>query len=205
MIAKNHKSVKQTVASRSAVDEVSTQVCDRVRDLRRKKGWTLEQLSAACGVSRSMLSQIERNEANPTLGIVHRIAQAFGVSLGSFVDVPHATTNIDVIRRDDRSHHFRSEKDIRIRTLSPLHLEKDVEFYEIALHPKGVLKSAPHFNGTREFLTVQQGTVRLTSGDDQIELHKGDSAHYPADVPHMIENVGDEEVIAFLVDIYRQG
>src|SRR4051794_16299657 len=99
MTAKTRKNAKKSFSSRSAVDEVSSRVCDRVRDLRRKKGWTLEQLSAACGVSRSMLSQIERSQANPTLGIVHRIAQSFGVSLGSFVDVPHATTTIDVIRR----------------------------------------------------------------------------------------------------------
>lgn len=195
---------RRAAAPKPTIDAVSSHVCDRVRELRRKRGWTLEQLSAACGVSRSMLSQIERNEANPTLGVVHRIAQSFGVSLGSLVDVPNATTTIDVVRADDRSHHFRSEKDIRIRTLSPLHLEKDVEFYEIQLHPGSALNSAPHFGGTREFITVKQGHVRVVSGGDRVELHPGDSAHYPADVPHQIENIGDDEVIAFLVDIYRQ-
>ena len=194
-----------TAAAKPEIDAVSNHVCDRVRELRKKRGWTLEQLSAACGVSRSMLSQIERNEANPTLGVVHRIAQAFGVSLGSLVDVPNATTTIDVIRADDRSYHFRNERDVRIRTLSPLHLEKDVEFYEIRLHPGTVLTSAPHFGGTREFLTVQQGSVRLISGNDQVDLQPGDSAHYPADVPHRIENVVTDEEIGFLVDIYRPG
>src|SRR5947207_9083365 len=123
-------------------------LCDRVRELRKKKGWTLEQLSAACGVSRSMLSQIERNQANPTLGVAYRIAQAFGMSLGSLVDVPNATATIDVIRAEDRTYHYRSDQFCRIRTLSPLHLEKDVEFYELLLRPRGSLKSAPHFGGT---------------------------------------------------------
>src|SRR4051794_39286827 len=184
-------------------DAISGQLCDRVRQLRKKKGWSLEQLSAACGVSRSMLSQIERNQANPTLGVAFRIAQAFGMSLGNLVDVPDATSSIDVIRADDRSYQYRSDRDCRIRTLSPLHLEKDVEFYEVVLKAGGTLKSAPHFGGTREFLTVQQGTVRLRSGDDSSELHRGDSAHYPADVPHSIENVGKQEAVLFLVDIYR--
>jgi len=182
-----------------------TQLCDRVRQLRKKKGWTLEQLSTACGVSRSMLSQIERNQANPTLGVAFRIAQAFGMSLGNLVDVPDATPSIDVIRADDRTYHYRQEKDCRLRTLSPLHLEKDVEFYELMLRPGGTLRSAPHFGGTREFLTVQQGSIRLSSNDDSIELHRGDSAHYPADVPHSIENVGKQEAVVFLVDIYRGG
>jgi transcriptional regulator with XRE-family HTH domain len=186
-------------------EAVASHLCDRVRQLRKKMGWTLEQLSAACGVSRSMLSQIERNEANPTLGVAYRIAQAFGISLGSLVDVPDATTRIDVIRADDRSHQYRSEKDVRIRTLSPLHLEKDVEFYEVVLKQGGVLRSAPHFLGTREFLTVWQGSVRVISDDDSAELHPGDSAHYPADVHHAIQNIGKGEAILFLVDIYRGG
>jgi transcriptional regulator with XRE-family HTH domain len=184
--------------------EVGSLLCDRVRELRKKKGWTLEQLSAACGVSRSMLSQIERNQANPTLGVAYRIAQAFGMSLGSLVDAPSATPTIDIIRVNDRTYHYRNDQSSRIRTLSPLHLEKDVEFYEVLLRPGGSLKSAPHFGGTREFLTVQHGSIRLVSGDDSAELHRGDSAHYPADVVHTIENVGKGDALLFLVDIYRE-
>lgn len=184
-------------------DLVANHLCDRVRQLRKKKGWTLEELSAACGVSRSMLSQIERNQANPTLAVAYRIAQAFGMSLGSLVDLPNATPTIDVIRADDRTYHYRSEKDCRIRTLSPLHLEKDVEFYEVVLKPGGVLRSSAHFGGTREFVTVGQGTVRVRSNNDEAELNRGDSAHYPADVTHSIENTGRGEAVLFLVDIYR--
>ena len=73
------------------------------------------------------------------------------------------------------------------------------------LHLGGALKSAPHFGGTREFLTVQQGAVRVISDNDQSDLHKGDSAHFPADVPHTIENIGKGDAIIFLVDIYREG
>ena len=89
---------KRSVESLDA-DFVHSQLCDRVRQLRRKKGWTLEQLSAACGVSRSMLSQIERNQANPTLGVAIRIAQAFGMSIGNLVDVPEASSSIDACLR----------------------------------------------------------------------------------------------------------
>ena len=52
-------------------------LCNRVRELRRKRSWTLEQMSAACGVSRSMISEIERGGVNPTLAVACRIAQAF--------------------------------------------------------------------------------------------------------------------------------
>jgi transcriptional regulator with XRE-family HTH domain len=177
-------------------------VCDRVKAMRKEKGWTLEQLASLSGVSRSMLSQIERGGASPTLGVAFRIAQAFGMSLGDLVDAPAAAPKIDVIRASDRGFLFRDDSQCRIRTLSPLHLEKDVEFYELTLKAGGALVSSPHYEGTREFLTIEEGTVRLTSGDETRELSKGDSAHYPADVPHRIENIGRGQAVAFLVDIY---
>jgi transcriptional regulator with XRE-family HTH domain len=184
-------------------DIVSSHLCRRVKQLRLERGWSLDALSQACGVSRSMLSQVERNETNPTLAVMFRIAQAFGMSLGQLVETPGATSNVDVIRANDRAFHYRSDKDCQIRTLSPLHLEKDVEFYEVTLQPGGALRSSPHFEGTREFLTVQKGRVRVESADDAEELELGDSASYRADVRHAIVNVGRAEAVIFLVDIYR--
>ncbi len=164
----------------------------------------MEQLASLSGVSRSMLSQIERGSANPTLGIAFRIAQAFGLSLGDLVDSSSPATRIDVIRSDDHNYLFRDDENCRIRTLSPLHLEKETEFYELLLKPNGQLESSPHFEGAREFLTVQKGQLKLTAGDEVSELGRGDSAHYPADVTHKIENIGRGEAIAFLVNIYER-
>lgn len=151
-----------------------------------------------------MLSQIERGNANPTLGVAFRIAQAFGISLGDLVEAPRGKARIDVVRSDDRTALFRDDAGCRIRTLSPLHLEKDVEFYELRLAAGSVLESAPHFAGTREFLTIERGQVRLTAGNESTDLGVGDSAHYPADVPHRIANLGRQEALAFLVDIYER-
>lgn len=184
-------------------EQLSSALGRRIHALRSDRNWSLEALSAACGVSRSMLSQIERGETNPTLAVTIRIAQAFGQTLAELVEQPLASAAIQVIRNDDRQFHFRSDHDVNLRTLSPLHLEKDVEFYELELlRPGSRLKSAPHFEGTREFLTVQRGQMRVTSGEDAVDLSKGDSASYRADVEHCIENIGRSESVAFLVVIY---
>lgn len=174
----------------------------RVLELRKKRGWSLEDLAIASGVSRSMLSEIERGSANPTLAVAFRIAQAFEMTLGELVDAQASSRRIDVIRADDRKYHYRSDRYCRIRTLSPLHMEKLVEFYEIVLRAGGALRSSPHFAGTRELLTVQTGSVTVTSGRDAQNLSRGDSAHYPADVPHAIENAGKSEAVLFLVVTY---
>jgi transcriptional regulator with XRE-family HTH domain len=189
-----------------AGDAVGELLRGRVRDLRKKRGWTLEQLSAACGVSRSMLSEIERGNANPTLAVAFRIAQAFSMSLGDLVDAPQGAprSRIDVIRADDRAYHYRNDKSVRIRTLSPLRLEKSVEYYEVTLRPGASLASSPHFEGARELITVQQGAVKVTSEGEHVTLNRGDSAHYPADVPHSIKNASDEDAVVFLVVTYAR-
>lgn len=183
-------------------DEVSQHLGRRVKELRTERGWSLERLASASGVSRSMLSQIERERANPTLAVTVRIGRGFGISLGELLQMPSAIPTLSVIRADDRAYHFRSDKHVRIRTLSPLDLEKDVEFYEVSLQPGSALRSAPHFEGTREFLTVQKGQVQVESGDESQSLSVGDSANYKADVAHAIVNLGKGEAIVFLVDIY---
>jgi transcriptional regulator with XRE-family HTH domain len=175
----------------------------RLKHLRTQRAWSLEALAAASGVSRSMLSQVERDQANPTLAVTLRIARAFGMTLGELVEMPSASSSLNIIRADDKTYHYRSDKSVRIRTLSPLNLEKDVEFYEVQLQPGGALRSAPHFEGTREFLTVQKGGVRVESGGEAETLQPGDSANYRADVAHAIVNVGKGEAVVFLVDIYR--
>src|SRR5512145_884014 len=129
----------------ASADAISRHLGGRVKQLRAGRGWSLEALANASGVSRSMLSQIEREQANPTLAVTLRIARAFGIGLSELLEVPGAVSAITVIRSNDHTYDYRSDKDCRIRTLSPLNLEKDVELYEIWLQPGGALRSAPHF------------------------------------------------------------
>jgi transcriptional regulator with XRE-family HTH domain len=191
------------LAPAKPAESIHRDLGSRLKHLRAARTWSLEALATASGVSRSMLSQIEREQANPTLAVTLRIARAFGLSLGELLEAPGAGSAITVIRADDHAFHYRSDKDCRIRTLSPLNLEKDVEFYEVRLQPGGALRSAPHFEGTREFLTVQKGRVRIESAADAEELGPGASASYRADVAHAIINAGKSEAVVFLIVIYR--
>jgi transcriptional regulator with XRE-family HTH domain len=183
-------------------EELAARLSERIRALRAEKKWSLEALAKSSGVSRSMLSQIERNEVNPTLAVLLSIARAFGVSLGELVDSEQPASTMHVIRADDRQYHYHTAPDHSIRTLSPLNLEKEVEFYEVQLEPAGALRSAPHYKGTREFLTVQKGKVRVESAQEAVELGRGDSVNYQADVPHAIVNLGSGPALIFLVVLY---
>lgn len=200
MVTRERGSGRADVA---AAADVSRQVCRRIRTLRGERGWSLDVLSRASGVSRSMLSQIERERANPTLAVTVKIAAALGLTVADLLDQEPAGHRIEVIRAGDRSAMFRNDATCTIRTLSPLQLEKDVEFYELTLKPGRSLTSAAHFEGTREFLTVQKGRVAVVSEEETTELERGDSASYRADVAHEIRNLGRSAATVFLVVIYR--
>ncbi len=183
-------------------DGVAAHFCRRVRILRKERNWSLDQLAAASGVSRSMLSQIERGHANPTLSLSLKIARAFDLPLAELVAGEQDSGGIDLIRADDPAYHYRSDEQCSLRTLSPLHLEKDIEFYELRLQPGAALESAAHFPGTREFLSVTRGRVAVSAGESAAELRQGDSASYRADRPHRIANPGGREALCVLVVTY---
>jgi transcriptional regulator with XRE-family HTH domain len=185
-----------------AVGSLSQLLSQRVKSLRKNHSWTLEKLSAFSGVSRSMLSQIERGKANPTLEVTCRIARAFRISIGELVEEPWLGSSIKIIHHNDPSYLYRTDSQCTIRTLSPLNTEKAVEFYELTISPNAELRSAAHFDGTHEFLTVEKGCVTVMSGTDSRKLRKGDSAHYRADRDHVISNCGKREATCFLVVIY---
>ncbi len=184
-------------------DAINENLGRRVKKLRADRGWSLEELANVSGVSKSMLSEIEREKANPTLTVTYRIARAFGLNLQELIETSESASTIQVIRSTERSQIYRSDKQCEIRTLSPLNLEKEAEFYQVTLKPKGELRSQPHYEGTREFITVEQGRLRIESGKDAVDLGKDDSATYRADIPHAIVNQGTEKAVVFLVVIYR--
>ena len=189
--------------SKNAADAINENQGRRVKKLRGDRGWSLEELSKVSGVSKSMLSEIEREKANPTLSVTYRIANAFGLNLQELIETSESASAIQVIRSTERSQVYRSDKQCEIRTLSPLNLEKEIEFYQVTLKPKGELRSQAHYEGTREFLTVEHGAIRIESGKDTADLANHDSATYRADIPHAIVNTGNQEAVVFLVVIYR--
>ncbi len=189
----------QATDANAGGDPIGRALCERVAALRKQHKLTLEQLASASGVSRSMLSQIERGNANPTLAVTYRIAEAFGMTIGELIDQPWMSSTIELVHGDDPNNLFRSDNECQIRTLSPLHMEKNIEFYEVTLAPGAQLASAPHYQGTRELVTVVSGAARIHSGDSVCSLSTGDSAHYRADLTHVIENAGKKNLVCYLV------
>lgn len=178
-----------------------------LQTLRQSHKLSLDELSRRAGVSKSMLSQIERNQANPTVAVLWRLANALGVELAEFLsDSPaqpsppaitvvaeHATP---VIRSPDGK--------CELRILGPIELAGRLEWYRLAIEPGGLLASEAHERGAREHLTVFSGQVRVQAAHTEKKVTAGDTARYPVDVQHTLSNPGKSLATALLVVEYAQ-
>jgi len=175
-----------------------------IRAERIRQGITLDDLARLSGVSKGMLSQIEQSKTNPTVAVLLRIASGLRVEATQLLPCQPSTPRVwKTIRANDERALFPANPGCTIRTLSPLDLEKQIEFYELTFKPGGELASEPHYRGTEEILTVVSGTLQIRSGEHETMLRKGDSIHYAADLPHRIANLGTTTAAGFLLVRYR--
>lgn len=179
-------------------------VGEKLAALREQQALSLDELSRRAGVSKSMLSQIERAQANPTVAVVWRLANALGVPLAELLgDTPRADAPvITTIGTHDTPTLGGPDARCRLRILGPIDLAGRFEWYELTLQPGAALESAPHEPGSREHLSVLAGTLEVEAGDARERLKSGETARYPVDRPHAIRNTGRAVAQALLVVIH---
>lgn len=178
-------------------------VGDMIQQLRKERGMTLETLSRASGVSKSMLSQIERDKANPTIAVAWRLANALGVRLDQLLGAPAGDPEpVRVIGKHEIPTLAGAEHAYQLKILGPMELAGKYEWYELTLQPGAALVSEPHDPGTREHFTVFDGQVDIEVEHFSRRAKPGETARYPADRAHAIRNVGKSVARGLLVVIH---
>jgi transcriptional regulator with XRE-family HTH domain len=179
-------------------DDILTQLPARLRDARRVQGLSLDAVAKLSGVSRSMVSQIERGESSPTIATLWNLTRALQVDFAGLLDGASEPARIETLRSAAVPTISNLGSGCRIRILSPPEEAGRHEVYELLIAAGGKLDSKAHARGAREHLSVIEGTLDITSAEATSRLNTGDTARYPADVPHAITAV-DGSVRAFLV------
>ncbi len=150
-----------------------------------------------------MLSQVERNLANPTIALVWRLANALGVSMGELLGSKgKAAPLLSLVASHAIPSLKSSDGKCELRILGPLEYAGQFEWYELTLQPAGVLDSQPHEVGSREHLTVLSGAVEIHAGTESVRARKGETVRYSVDVPHSIRNLNRHDAIVFLVVVH---
>jgi len=169
--------------------EITNRLATRLKKERTSKGLSLEALAKISGVSRSMLSQIERGEASPTVASLWNLTNALKVDFAELLDADKSQNQpiIEVIRQSQTPVIHRRESGCLIRILSAPDDVGETEVYDISFDKDGLLDSSAHRDGSVEHLTVYSGAVTVTSGGEVVEMHVGDTVRYKADQEHSIK------------------
>lgn len=169
-------------------NDIAERLASRLKSERRDKGLSLEALAKLSGVSRSMLSQIERGESSPTVASLWNLTRALNVDFAGLLDdsagADHAIH--ELVRAEEAPVIARTQAGYTIRILSAPGDVGETEIYDITFAPGGAMDSQPHAKGCTESLTVLEGGVEVRSGDEKVSLRPGDTVRYAADIPHSI-------------------
>lgn len=169
--------------------DIHHRLATSLKEARTAKGLSLDAVARLSGVSRSMVSQIERGESSPTVATLWNLTQALQVDFAGLLEA-RESPKIEVIRAEAAPVINGRGTGVSIRILSPAEAVGVHEVYELTFAEGGKLISDPHGPGCREHLTLLDGMIDITSGDESQILNTGDTARYLADRPHRIEARG---------------
>jgi len=168
----------------------------RVRDLRKARGWTLEQAARQAGLARSTLSKIENGQMSPTYEALKKLAVGLQISVPQLFTPPRrdqVSGRMSVTKAGEGAHHATAtyEHELLGEALS----KKRMLPYRARIRARAI----DEFDGWvrhdgEEFLYVLTGVIRLyTEFYEPIEMRRGDSAYYDATMGHNVISVSDED------------
>lgn len=174
-----------------------------IQRLRKAYNMSLGELSEQSGVAKSIISQIERNETNPTIGTVFRLSKALETTID---EVLRVDSGVNFVEHQTRSGIPMLESQdglCRLAIAGPLNLVESLQWYDFQAKPGGVLESDPHPPGTIEHLYLLQGELEVTAGEESRMLKVGEAIRFRGDRPHKLVNTGSVDAHATMVLVIR--
>ncbi|CAM3794078.1 helix-turn-helix domain-containing protein [Litorimonas haliclonae] len=170
--------------------------------LRTADKLSLGDLSEMSGVAKSMISQIEKNETNPSLATLSRLSLALKTSVEAMVSADESqdvlieklfVQDIPLLKSEDGL--------CELRIIGSVDTLQWVQWYDFRAEPGGILKSSPHPAGSVENLSILAGEVTVEVGSKSWTAKAGETIRYRGDFEHSLTNTGDKPAHATMVNI----
>ena len=182
---------------------LSGQLGATVQRLRKAYNLSLSELSQQSGVAKSIISQIERNETNPTLATIWRLSQALDVSIERVLQTTQDTPFLDNASKADTPILVSADGLCRLAIVGWIKTVEWLQWYEFSAEPGGVLESEAHQRGSVESLSVRDGELLVEVGGSAENVKAGETLRYRCDRPHVIRNPGETVARAAMVCILK--
>ena len=176
------------------------QLGNRLSSLRKRKKMTLDDLSAKSGVSKSILSQIERDLSNPTVTTISRIADALGEKLSDFFSKIEVGEENSIESSKETPSITSKDGLCELNILGAGETVNWLQWYILEMKPKGVLDSGSHGPKTFENLTIIEGQIEVSFGESKEKLSKGDTFRFQSNRDHTLKNISKQKAQVLMVN-----
>lgn len=185
-------------------EQLSSALAFRVGDLRRERRLSLDGLAKLAGLSKGTVVALEQGKANPSIGVLCRVAAAFSISVSDLVSGPLTGGSENAVERTTGKILWTTAKGSEARLLASTSGRTMFELWSWTVMPGDGSHADAHSPGTRELISVAQGSLRITVGTETLILKAGESARLLTDQPHSYVAAGDEPAV-FTMAVLEQG
>lgn len=166
-------------------------IAQRVRELRAAQGFTLDQLAARSGVSRSMISVVERGESSPTAALLDKLAAGLGVTLNALFEASRSAEPPSPLARRAAQPEWQDPDSGYVRrALSPPGFDSPLQLVEVSFPPGAQVSYdvGAQRAGVHQQVWVMEGAITMTVGDQRYRLSEGDCLACSLDQPISFRN-----------------
>lgn len=169
--------------------QLDSHIARHVRELRSRRGLSLDALAARCGVSRSMISLIERGESSPTAVLLEKLATGLSVPLASLFDVPRSAPH-PVSRRAEQAFWRDPESGYVRRNISPSGVSSPIQIVEVTFpaQTRIAYETSARDVHIDQQVWVLEGRMDILVGEDKHRLQVGDCLAMVLDRPIVFHN-----------------
>jgi XRE family transcriptional regulator, regulator of sulfur utilization len=182
---------------------LSGQLGKTIQHLRKTYNLSLSDLAEQSGVAKSIISQIERNETNPTLATIWRLSQALDVSIERFLVQTDEQPFLEKSSRADTPILVSQDGKFRLAIIGWLKTVEWLQWYDVSADIGGELCSEPHQRGSIESISVLDGELEVEVSGLVERACAGETLRYRCDKAHIVRNVGDVPARATMVCILK--
>lgn len=167
--------------------DINLVIAENCRRIRKTEKLSLEKAAELAGISRSMLGQIERGEANPSAALLYKLALALKVPVEELLAHEPAWDN-ELLRAVDRTAERLSSGRVQLHRLIPYSSDSAFEESRIDLFIGAEYSLPPQKSGTVGYLVLTAGRLKVRVGTEEFSLEEWDVLHFHADQPCVLEN-----------------
>ncbi|MFZ0612173.1 MAG: FAD-binding protein [Desulfobacterales bacterium] len=156
-----------------------------VRQLRRARSWSAEELADATGQTPEFIAHVENDQLSPPVGFILRLAQVMKIDPGTFL---HKEERAAIRDRRSQAYYQRTQS-YSYATLTPEAANSHLRAFMITIEAHHDHKPVAYKHEGEEFIYVMEGDLEFTLGSREHVLKPGESIHFNSDVPHKLKSL----------------